>query len=262
MDTWPEANLSLIDRPLLADLAVVQRIVGLGRSARAQARLKVRQPLAKLLVRVPGEAERGAAQAHREQILEELNVKALEFIAPDAELVSYRLKPNLPRIGKRYGKLIPAIRAALQEADGRRIAAACARHESFTLQAGAETLTFEPEDVLVETHSAEGFTSAEDAGTLAALDTRLTPELLREGLAREITRTIQDARKEANLNIADRIVLSVQGGAAIRAAFQAHQAAIAEETLALRVVDDLPRPLFTHQGTLDGEPLEIRIGRA
>jgi isoleucyl-tRNA synthetase len=194
-------------------------------------------------------------------VLEELNVKALEFIAPDADLVSYRLKPNLPRIGKRYGKLIPAIRTALQEADGRLIAVACARKEPFTLQVGAAAITFEPDDILIETHSAEGFTSAEEAGFLAALDTRLTPELMREGLAREITRIIQDARKQADLNIADRIVLSVKGGTAIQAAFRAHQAAIAEETLAQRIVEALPDPLFTHEGTLEGEPVEIRIGR-
>ena len=262
MEPWPQADAALIDRELLDQMAAVQRIVALGRAARSQGKLKVRQPLGRLLVRTPDEAARKAAETHRDQILEELNVKALEFIPPDAALVQYRLKPNLPRLGKRYGKLIPAIRSALEEADGRAIAAACASGRTFTLRVGADTLTFEPEDVLVETHSAEGFTSAEEAGFLAALDTRLTPELLREGLAREITRAIQEARKQASLRIEERIVLSLAGSAAVRAAFAAHQASIAEETLTQRVVETLPEPLFIHEGTLDGEPVEIRIGRA
>jgi isoleucyl-tRNA synthetase len=262
MESWPEAEASRGDPARRAEVAVAQRIVGLGRAARSQAQLKVRQPLARLLVRVPDDAMQKAAEAHKDQILDELNVKSLEFLARDTSLVSYRIKPNLPRIGKRHGKLIPAIRAALEETDGRGIAANCAAGRETYLNIGGERMRFEPQDFLIETHSAEGFTSAEEAGYLVALDTRLTPALLREGLAREITRAIQDARKQAHLNVADRIALSVTGGVAIQAAFQAHRDAIAEETLTQRIQDALPQPLFTHQGTLEGEPVEIRIGRA
>ena len=97
-----------------------------------------------------------AGIATEQQVLEELNVKALEFIAADAELVSYRIKPHLPRLGKRYGKQIPAIRQALAEADGAAIAAACASGEGITLTVGEGSITFEAEDLLVETESAEG----------------------------------------------------------------------------------------------------------
>lgn len=262
MDTWPEARTGLIDRALLAEMEAVQSVVRLGRTARASAKMRVRQPLARLLLRVPDDSAQRAVANHRDQVLEELNVKALEFMARDTDLVSYRIKPNLPRIGKAYGKRIPAIRAALEKTDSRRIAANCAQGLETWLDVDGEKLRFEKDDFLVEAHSAEGYTSAEEGGFLAALDTRLTPELVREGLAREITRMVQDARKQANLNIADRIALSVTGGIAVRTAFKAHQAAIAEDTLAQRVVDALPDPLFTQAGTLDGEPVEIRIGRA
>jgi isoleucyl-tRNA synthetase len=261
MDTWPVANLDLIDPGLLGAVAAVQRVVGLGRAARSQAKLKVRQPLARLLVRTPDEAARKATEIHQDQVLEELNVKALEFIAPDATLVSYRLKPNLPRIGKRYGKLIPAIRTALQEADGRAIAAACAAHQNFTVQVGPESLTFEPDDVLVETHSAEGFTSAEEAGYLVALDTHLTEELLREGLAREITRAIQDARKQANFAISDRIAVRLQGGDKLSRAFREHQRTIAEETLTAQVAETLANPDYTYTGEIEGEPVTLDLKR-
>ena len=108
---------------------------------------------------------------HEAQILEELNVKGVEMLAPDAELVSYRIKPNLPRIGKRYGKRVPAIRDALSAADGSAIAAAVAAGRTFDVDAGGETITFEPEDVLVESTSAEGYACAEEGGYLVGLDT-------------------------------------------------------------------------------------------
>jgi isoleucyl-tRNA synthetase len=262
MDAWPVANAALVDRGLLAEIAAVQRIVGLGRAARAQAKLKVRQPLARLLVRVPDAAAKRAAETHQDQILDELNAKALEFIAPDATLVSYRLKPNLPRIGKRYGKLIPAIRAALDAADGRAIAAACAKGEAFTLTVDGASLAFEPEDVLVETHSAEGYMSAEEAGYLVAVDTRLTDELLREGLAREITRIVQDARKQAKFAISDRIHLRFEGGVKLQQAFAAHQQTIADETLTVGVVTSLPAPDYTYTGEVEGEAVTLSIKRA
>ena len=115
MSEWPVPDPAARDDALLAGVDAVQRVVGLGRAARSRSGVRVRQPLSRLLVRAPGEAEAAVLARFDAQILEELNVKALEMLAPDAELVGYRIKPNLPRLGKRYGKRIPAIRAALGE---------------------------------------------------------------------------------------------------------------------------------------------------
>ena len=232
MEAWPEADASLIDEDLLHDVDVVQRVVGLGRSAREAQQLRVRQPLGKVLVRVPSERAAQAVQNEADQILEELNVKAVETIARDAGLVSYRIKPNLPRLGKRYGKLIPKIRAALADADGIAIATAAAANENYSMDIEGQTIDFEPEDLLIETQSAEGYACAEDGGFLAALDTTVTPELEREGLAREVVRTIQDARKQAGLDVADRIALRVEGGGIVEEAVHEHRAFIQSETLA------------------------------
>jgi isoleucyl-tRNA synthetase len=211
----------------------VQKVVGLGRAARAQTGFRTRQPLGRLLLRVPDDATAEAAERHRDQILEELNVKELEFIARDAELVEYRIKPNLPRIGKRYGKLVPAIREALAAADGATIAAAAAAGRGFTVEAGGETLEFGPEDVLVETSSAEGFACAEEGGYLVALDTRLDDALVREGLARELVRTVQDARKQAGLEVSDRIALSITGSPSVEQALSEYRDYVMHETLAV-----------------------------
>ncbi|MDX1434849.1 MAG: isoleucine--tRNA ligase, partial [Gammaproteobacteria bacterium] len=211
MVTWPVADPARMDAGLIADIDVVQRLVGLGRAARNDTRLRVRQPLARLVARVPGEREAEAVMRHREQILEELNVKDLELVSGEAALLTVRIKPNLPRIGKRYGKLVPAIREALAAADGSAIAAAVSAGKTFEIVAGGETLAFEPDDVLVESIAAEGYACAEEGGYLVGLDTRLDDALLREGLARELVRTVQEARKQAGLEVSDRIVLRVSG---------------------------------------------------
>jgi isoleucyl-tRNA synthetase len=234
MAHWPATDAARLDLALIAETDVVQRVVGLGRAARNASRLKVRQPLKRILVRVPDDAASAAVRRHEDQILEELNVKKLELIARDATLVSYRIKPNLPVIGKRYGKLIPAIRAYLASADGAAIAAAVARGETQKFSVDGQELLIEPTDLLVESAAAEGFACAEEGGYLVGLDTALDDALKREGLARELVRAVQDARKQAGLEVSDRIDLLVEGDDAVAAAVREHRDYIMSETLANR----------------------------
>ena len=259
MTDWPQAQATAADAALIRQFDTVQAIVRLGRTARAASGHRVRQPLSRTLVRVPDAAARAAAEAHLEQILEELNVKAVEFIAQDATLVTYRIKPNLPRLGKRHGKLIPAIRQALQGADGAAIAAAVARNEAVTLTVADTHVVFEPEDLLIETSSAEGYQSAEAEGFLVALDTRLDEGLLREGLARELVRTVQDARKQANLDVADRIRLSITGSAGVQDALKVYRQFIMGETLTTEWVDGGFAAQFECEQSLEGETWRIAL---
>ncbi|MFT5392619.1 MAG: isoleucyl-tRNA synthetase, partial [Gammaproteobacteria bacterium] len=259
MSQWPQVRPECENANLIEAFEAVQRVVGLGRAARNDSKVRVRQPLGKLMIRVPDDAAGAAVVQHQAQILEELNVKGLELIAQDAELVSYRIKPNLPRIGKRYGKLIPAIRAALTEADGREIAVAVANGQGFAVNAGGEMLDFGPEDVLVETSAAQGYACAEEGGFLVGLDTRLNDDLLREGLARELVRTVQDARKQAGLEVSDRIALRISGDDAVVAALAEHRTFLMSETLATSWSEsELPNAhRFTH--TLDEHTWEIEL---
>ncbi|MDH5500009.1 MAG: isoleucine--tRNA ligase, partial [Gammaproteobacteria bacterium] len=218
MSEWPQPQTDRDNDQLLFEIDVVQKVVGLARAARGQSGVRTRQPLSRILVRAPSDAAAKALVDHQDQILEELNVKSIEFIARDAGLVTYRIKPNLPRIGKVYGKQIPLIRKALDATDGASIAGAVARGETFDLDIDGGTVSLGAEDVLIETSSAEGYACGENAGYLTALDTTETPELVREGLARELIRTIQDARKQAGLDVSDRIELGVSGSAGVEAA--------------------------------------------
>jgi isoleucyl-tRNA synthetase len=200
-------------------------------------------------------------RAHQDQILEELNVRALELAAADAELVSYRLKPNLPKVGKKHGKLIPRIREALTAADGKAIATAAAAGRAFELTVGDETLTLEAEDVLVETSSAEGYACAEESGFLVGLDTRLDDDLRREGLARELVRTAQDARKQAGLEVSDRITLRIEGTPGVEAALARHREMIMDETLATEWGEAGFTGDFRSEHSLEGERWTILLAR-
>jgi len=261
MGNWPQAEDAWKNEDLLFDIGVVQKVVGLARAARGQSGVRTRQPLSRLLLRAPDDASAKALLSHQDQILEELNVKSIEFIARDAGLVSYRIKPNLPRIGKRYGKLIPVIRKALEEADGAAIAAASAQGAPFEIEAGDETITLTGDDVLVETHSAEGYACGEDAGFLTALDTTLTDALISEGIAREIVRSVQDARKQAGLEVSDRITLGIAGSGAVEAALKAHRDYVMNETLAVSWQVGQSDPLYTADRQMGDEHWRIEISK-
>jgi isoleucyl-tRNA synthetase len=259
MTSWPEADDALVDLELLHGIDVVQRIVGLGRSAREAQSLRVRQPLAKVLVRVPDERAAQAVRTHHDQITEELNVKEVEPLASDDGLVSYRIKPNLPRVGKRYGKLIPAIRKALVETDSKAIATAAAAGNPVELDVNGTSVTLEPDDLLVETDSASGFACAEEGGFLVALDSTITPELEREGIAREIVRTIQDARKQADLQISDRIQLRIHGSPGVEETLTEYRDFIASEVLAERWREENFEHKFSIERQLGDESWVIEL---
>ncbi len=262
MADWPEADAAWQNDTLLQDIDVVQKVVGLARAARGQSGVRTRQPLSRLLVRAPDDTTAAALDSHQEQILEELNVKSIEFIARDAGLVSYRIKPNLPVLGRRYGKLIPKIKAALDAADGAAIAQAAARGDSFTIEVEGEVLQLGADDVLIETSSAEGYACAEDSGFLTALDTSLDEVLINEGLAREVVRSIQDARKQAGLDVSDRIVLGVSGSAAIEQALAQHRDYVMNETLAVEWQTGQSDALYTDERSLADESWTLQFKKS
>ena len=261
MGNWPEPDSGWQNDELLYDVGVVQKVVSLARAARVKSGVRTRQPLSRLLVRVPNDAAAGALASHQEQILEELNVKSIEFIARDAGLVSYLIKPNLPKLGKQYGKLVPRIRKALMSADGAEVAGAVARGEAFGIEVAGQTIELQGDDVLIETHSAEGFSCEADAGFLTAIDTKLNEDLVNEGYAREIIRSVQDARKQAGLEVSDRIMLGVRGSAAIETALEIHRDYVMSETLATDWQIDQDGPMYACERELGDERWSIEISR-
>jgi isoleucyl-tRNA synthetase len=227
------------DGQLLTDMAVVQRVVGLGRVARKSAGLRVRQPLARMLVAV-GNTEDGAALLrHQNDVLDELNLKALEVLDSSTGLLRYRIKPNLRLLGPRLGRRLPALRAALdalgvQQADA--VARAVEQGQPVTLQLGEESITLAPDEVLVESAPLEGYAVAQESGIQVALDTTLTEALRREGLARDLVRAVQEVRKAAGLTLSDRITLYLSGDEALRSVLAIWGDYLRGETLAANIV--------------------------
>jgi isoleucyl-tRNA synthetase len=261
MGNWPRADASWKNDDLLFEIDVVQKVVGLARAARGQSGVRTRQPLARLLVRAPNDAAAKALDGHQDQILEELNVKSIEFIARDAGLVSYRIKPNMPSLGKQgYGKQIPALKKWLEEeADGTEIARKAESGENIVVKVPSGELTLTGEDFLVETHSAEGYSCEADAGFLTALDTTLTEELISEGVAREIVRSVQDARKQAGLEVSDRITLGISGSRGVETALRTYKDYVMNETLATAWETGQSNPLYAADRELGEEHWTIEF---
>ncbi|OPZ81662.1 MAG: Isoleucine--tRNA ligase [bacterium ADurb.Bin429] len=232
---WPAADESLVEPQLDRDMAVLLQVTELGRSARAESGMKVRQPLAEMLVHVPGQEEQDALTRFMDELRDELNVKAVRFMEGSSGLVQYRLKPNLPVVGRKYGKLVPALRAVLEklpQADAAAIVEQAKAGETFSLVVADQTLEMTGEEILIESSSPEGFAVAEEGGYVVALNTELTPELISEGLARDLVRTVQDARKDAGLQISDHIALFLQLPEALAAQLQPFLDYLKAETLA------------------------------
>jgi isoleucyl-tRNA synthetase len=213
---WPGSRVP--DAALLDEVVELRKVVALGHQARSASGLKLRQPLRRLVVE-------GAplAASHADEIAEELRVKDVEFGRVDAEL---RVKPHLPVLGPKLGKELGAVRAALQagefeELDGGRFRVA--GHE------------LEPEEVLVERAGKDGWAVAGDDGTTVAIDTSVDEELAREGRVYELIHRVNTMRKDAGLQLTDRITLSIPPE---DAGLLEHSEWIARETLALSVVAD------------------------
>jgi len=264
---WPKYDPALIDDDLLADTALLMTTISLGRAARRSAGLKVRQPLGELWVRVPTGAVEGLRRFEAD-LRDELNVKSIRYLDSSADLVEYRFKPNLRLVGKKYGKLVPALTNALRELNGdpaRVVSRAVEAGQAFGLVVEGQALQLQPDEVLVESSSPEGYAVAESGGVLVALDTSMTPELRQEGIARELVRNIQDARKLAGFAISDRIAVhlgGIAGDAELETTVRQWGDFIRAETLADDLILDASgEGVHTEALDLDGRALTVGVVR-
>jgi isoleucyl-tRNA synthetase len=261
-------SVHLADYPMAADgatddeldeaMAAARAIVGLGRMVRTETRTKVRQPLAEAVVHLPG--DRGAIGSLLDVISDELNVHRVVFAGSDESFGRWHAKPDFRRLGPALGARVKEVASALAADDGS-VAGALARGETVTVATSAGGVELSPGDVDLTQDVREGWGVASEGGVTVALDLHVTEDLRREGLARELIRSIQDARKAAGLAVSDRIQLGVEAGSTLSAALAAHRDAVARETLAVDLIHGEVEGPAT-DAEIEGEAVRISLRRA
>jgi isoleucyl-tRNA synthetase len=235
---WPQtdAQSALVDPELGRQVALVRRLVELGRAARAEAKVKTRQPLSRALISAPGWAT--LPEDLREQVRDELNVLQLARLADSDELVEVSVKPNFRVLGRRFGKRTQAVANAINAADVPTFVADY-RSGAARVELDGEFVEISGEEVIVNETPRSGWAVAADGAETVALDLELTHELRLGGLLREIVRMVQDARKNAGLEVTDRIDLfwRVGGSPDPADAITTHRDDLAREVLALSVTE-------------------------
>lgn len=194
----------LLDESLNRRTATAQRVVKMGHRLREEANQRVRQPLAELQYACSNPQDAADIAALADVVADELNVKKLTSATNLDALVHYSYKPNLKTVGPKFGKLLNAIKTALPTIDGK-LLAPLRKGESVTVPIGGQDVTLAPEDVLVSTEQAADWAAADDAGIQIALSTVLTPSLIREGMARDFIRQVQQLRKDHDLEENEKI---------------------------------------------------------
>jgi isoleucyl-tRNA synthetase len=218
----------------------------------------MRQPLAKAVI-VASAAERRTIEGLAEIVRAELNVRELEFVSEEGELASWAVKPDFRALGPRFGKDMPQVKVAIEALDAGTVRGTIAAGGEVGITIDGREHTLDPDELSFAMEPLEGYQVEAEAGRAVALALELDDDLIREGRAREIVRAIQNARKDAGLDVSDRIELALGGDAELLDAARSHQAYVTGETLATRVGYDGAGGEAT---SIDGRSLTIGIRRA
>ena len=239
LSRWPDADPAAVDEELLASMRLTRRLVELGRAARAEASVKIRQPLSRALV--PTSAHTRLTDELRTEIAAELNVQAVESFSGAGDLVDHSAKGNFRNLGKRFAKDTPTVAAAVAAADAGALAAALTADGSAKVEVpGLGEVEVTADDVIVSERPREGWSVVNEQGETIALDLEITPELERAGLAREVVRLVQEARKKAGFDVSDRIRLQWAADGTLAEALDEHADLVAGEVLAVEMARATP----------------------
>ncbi|MFM7034481.1 MAG: class I tRNA ligase family protein, partial [Planctomycetia bacterium] len=260
---YPVGEAALVDHDLVRRMALVRDVASLGRAARAAEKLKVRQPLSKVEVILAdaSPADEEWLSAHADLVCDELNVKQFEICREPDRYITRAILPDLKKLGPKLGKGLPHARDALAKADAAAILAALTRDGATSIPLpGGGTATIEQDDVIVRTTAKKGWAAAESPLAVVVVASELTPELVAEGLVREVVHAVQSQRKSLDLDFTDRIDVAFETASAeLRGAIETHLDYVAGETLAASATFG-PLPGGVSESIdLDGHPLTIHV---
>jgi isoleucyl-tRNA synthetase len=256
LTAYPAGDETLLDTPLDAAMATVRQVVELGRRIRTETKVRVRQPLLEAVIHLTG--DQGALRPLLPLVADELNVKEVVFAESAEGFGRWRARPNFRALGPRLGGGVQEIARVLASDDGS-LAAELASGRPVTV-AGVEIT---PEDVDLLQETLEGWGVAAEGGITVALELDLTPELRREGLARELVRVVQDARKAAGLDVSDRIVLGLETTGEVAGALETHAAYVRAEALVTDLMTTaVPQASFRQDAQIEGSAVTLTLRRA
>jgi isoleucyl-tRNA synthetase len=243
LEDWPRADPAAVDADLEAQMALARRLTSLGRAARGEASVKVRQPLARALVFLPP----GAPAILRDIVADELNVDEIDEATELGDVLEFELVANFRALGPRLGERVKDLKPALAALDGVAAAAALEAGETITVSLGGEEIALGPDDVSLRVRGQQGFAVSREGGEVVALDLALDDGLRRRGLVRDVVRQLQDLRKSSGLEVSDRIAVHLRGLDILAEAFDE----IGREVLATEVI--------IGEGDGEGTTLELEL---
>ncbi len=233
LESWPAAPVDLADERLEAAMTTVLQVARSGRSARAANGIRIRQPLRSVtLVSADPELE-SLVEPYVDLVSEELNVHEVRWAADASEYVSFDVLPHYPKCGPRFGRAMPVVRAALAARNGGELKQELDESGRIAIELDGDTVHLEQHEVEVRLEERSGIAVHGDSGLLVALDIALDDDLIAEGLAREVVHRVQNRRRAADLDYADRIVVRYRADDAVERAIDAHREWICGETLAV-----------------------------
>jgi isoleucyl-tRNA synthetase len=259
---FPKSNAGAIDTELETRMAAAQRVVGLGRAARAKTRLKTRQPLAEAVVILPSDWNKEMLEPVTALVEAELNVKRLRIRDSVEGIGQLSVKPNFPVLGSRIGPRMKELQKTLAEWDSKTAEQFC-RTQNATVTLGGSLVTLGAGDLVIDIIPLSGYHCEFDGRLFVAIDTRLNEDLQSEGLARELINRVQNTRKKIGLAVTDRIILTVRTTPSAVSGIRRHADKIKDETLAVEFhLSDRPGDdLEGEKVDLNGEPATIAIAR-
>ena len=249
---WPEVNEKAIDKNLEAEMDLAYKIVKLGRSARNGANIKNRQPLSKMLVSTDS-----LPVYYGDIIIDELNIKAVEFGADLSTHVNFEIKPNLPVLGRAYGKMIPQIRKEIGARNQMELAQTIQNGGVVTINVDGTEIELNKENLLVTMQGLEGYAFAGEGSIGVVLDTHISDELREEGHVREMISKIQNMRKESGFQVADKIKLYVSDNEMLMDVIKKFAETIKRDTLTEKIIFAANRE-YT-ETTINGEKLNMAV---
>ncbi len=256
----PEVDAGAIDEALERRMERAEKIVMLVRAMRMKSNLKVRQPLARIILPVGSPAEREEIQRVQDIILEEINVKSVEFVTDESGLVRKSAKANFKSLGPKYGKQVKQIAARIRELTEAEIIA-LERTGTLDLHLDGDVIAISREDVEVLRKDIQGWLVESDAGVTVALDTRLDEALIAEGGAREFVNRVQNMRKDARFAVTDRIAIFFEGSPEMRRTLQTMGEYVKNETLAVELLESASPGEYAASFEINGEALRVAIER-